>query len=216
MDIIVTAIISRMSQRPLDRTQLFFLNSSTMFDRNIYSETWCGGAAFSHPCPAFNLVSRLNLNHLKSGSIIRRWSVLMPEARRLMLQRLPAAEMLMHYLDLHSYDASIPPSSELAEVVLDEFLEQISEFFFCDCSISWPMASSWCSITNQLEIQWRGHEIRSKRAVRGFLDVFKICLDWVMTELCHMSMFQGLASSWWDSPWRAAALNLRRNGLAVR
>lgn len=65
-----------------------------------------------------------------------------------MLQRLPAAEMLMHYLDLHSYDASIPPSSELAEVVLDEFLEQISEFFFHDCSISWPMASSWCTITN--------------------------------------------------------------------
>lgn len=38
-----------------------------------------------------------------------------------MLQRLPAAEMLMHYMDLHSYDAK-PPSTELAEVVMDEIL----------------------------------------------------------------------------------------------
>ena len=39
MDIIVTAIISRLNQRPLDRTQFFFLISSTMFDRNIYTHT---------------------------------------------------------------------------------------------------------------------------------------------------------------------------------
>ena len=39
-----------------------------------------------------------------------------------MLQRLPAAEMLMHYMDLHSYDVAKAPSTELAEVVMDEIL----------------------------------------------------------------------------------------------
>ncbi|CAK9013721.1 unnamed protein product [Durusdinium trenchii] len=48
------------------------------------------------------------------------------KARRLMLQRLPAADMLTHFLDLHSYDPQKHPSSELAEVVLDEIFGLIS------------------------------------------------------------------------------------------
>lgn len=60
------------------------------------------------------------------------------KARRLMLQRLPAAEMLMHYLDLHSYDSSIPPSSELAEVVLDETCKQLVGLTVACCSTQSP------------------------------------------------------------------------------
>lgn len=39
-----------------------------------------------------------------------------------MLQRLPAAEMLMHFLDLHSFDDQAV-GTELAELVLHQSLE---------------------------------------------------------------------------------------------
>eukprot|EP00434_Breviolum_minutum_P011502 symbB.v1.2.010141.t1/scaffold618.1/size180184/18 len=60
------------------------------------------------------------------------------KARRLMLQRLPAAEMLMHYMDLHSYDVAKPPSTELAEVVMDETCKQLVGLTVACCLMQAP------------------------------------------------------------------------------
>lgn len=60
------------------------------------------------------------------------------KARRLMLQRLPAADMLTHFLDLHSYDPQKHPSSELAEVVLDEICKKLVGLTVACCSTQAP------------------------------------------------------------------------------